>query len=432
MRSWLDETFASLREPGYRTLWYGTTASFAGLWASIVSRSFLAFDITESAAALSLIFLGFGIPMLLLSPVGGILADRLSRKRVMVASQWMFAIIWAAQALLIFGDLVNIWVLFGGSLAEGAVVALGIPARQALIGDLVEDDDLGNAIALQQVSFNAVRVVAPAAAGALIAVSFFGVGGMFALQAALFGLGALIFMRVPAPPPRESVSSTSLVSDTIEGLRYIHSRPALLVLVVTSLVVGLTVFPYGIFIAALVADVFELGSVAFGLLTATIAIGGLSASLYVASIADRASAWAVHTGVAAVFGLILVAFAVAPVFPAALVIGVAIGAAEVAFIGLNQALAMKYTHEDYYGRLQAVMLFGFALNGLIGFPIGLLADAIGVRETMVLQGVAGTLAVGAVLLYSRRIDARADAVELPDAKAAAVEIEHAVGPIVAS
>ena len=173
MRAWLNETFAALRMPGYRTLWYGTTASFAGVWASIVSRSFLAFDITGSAAALSLIFFGFGVPMLLLSPVGGMLADRLPRKRVMVVAQWMFAIIWAVQALLIFADLVSIWMLFAGSLAEGAVVAIGIPARQALIGDLVEDEDLGNAIALQQVSFNAVRVVAPSLAGALIAVSFF-------------------------------------------------------------------------------------------------------------------------------------------------------------------------------------------------------------------------------------------------------------------
>lgn len=431
MRAWLDDTFAALRTPGYRTLWYGTTASFAGVWASIVSRSFLAFDLTESAAALSLIFLGFGIPMLLLSPVGGALADRLPRKRVMVVSQWMFTIIWAVNALLIFGGLVNIWVLFAGSLVEGAVVAIGIPARQALIGDLVEDDDLGNAIALQQVSFNAVRVLAPAVAGALIAVSFFGVGGMFALQAVLFGIGALIFMRVPAPPPREAVGGTSLISDTIEGLRYIHSRPALLVLVVTSLVVGMTIFPYGIFIAALVADVFELGPVAFGLLTATIAIGGLAASLYAASIADRPIAWGVHTAVAAMFGVILVAFSLAPVFPAVLIIGVAVGAAEVAFIGLNQALAMKYAHEEYYGRLQSVMLFGFALSGLTGLPIGLLADAIGIRQTMFIEGVVGTVAVGAVLLYSRRIDARADAVEPAEGAHARPQAEHAAGPVIA-
>ena len=431
MRAWLNETFAALRKPGYRTLWYGTTASFAGVWASIVSRSFLAFDITESAAALSLIFFGFGVPMLLLSPVGGMLADRLPRKRVMVVAQWMFAIIWSVQALLIFADLVNIWVLFAGSLAEGAVVAIGIPARQALIGDLVEDEDLGNAIALQQVSFNAVRVVAPSIAGALIAVSFFGIGGMFVLQAALFALGALVFMRVPAPPPREHAGGGGLISDTVEGLRYIRSRPALFVLVVTSLVVGLTIFPYAIFIAALVAEVFDRGSVALGILTTTIAVGGLAASLYVASIADGPHAWRVHSIAAAGFGVVLVAFALAPTYPVALVIGVAVGAAEVAFIGLNQALAMKYAHEDYYGRIQAVMLFGFALNGLIGLPIGLLADAIGIREVMLIEGVVGTVAVAAVLLYSRRIDARADAVEPAEGAHAPPAPEHAAGPVIA-
>ena len=200
---------------------------------------------------------------------------------------------------------------------------------------------------------------------------------------------------------------------------------------VTSLVVGLTIVPYAIFIAALVADVFDRGSVALGILTTTIAVGGLAAALYVASIADGPHAWRVHSIAAAGFGVVLVAFALAPTYPVALVIGVAVGAAEVAFIGLNQALAMKYAHEDYYGRLQAVMLFGFALNGLIGLPIGLLADAIGIREPMLIQGVVGTVAVAAVLLYSRRIDARADAVEPAEGAPARPAPEHATGPIIA-
>ena len=440
MREWWADTFVSLREPRYRVLWLGTLANFAALWIAIVARGFLTFDITDSTIALGLIFFGFGIPMLVLTPVSGIIADRVPRKPVMVAAQWSFVLTNGVIAGLILADALEFWMLFVASIAEGAGVAIGIPARQALIGDFVEDEELGNAMALQQVAFNAARVVMPSIAGVLIAVEFVGMGWTFVLLTALYAIGALTFMAVPAAP-RRTVATSSFVSDLVGGVRYIRSRPSILTLVLAAYAVELTVFPYFAFLPAYVEDVLgatadQRTSVELGVLTTVVAVGALVTSLWVANIADRAQAWTVHAISAVLFGLLLVVLAVGPgsaeefvvgVWPAfedstllgialtpaylaALAIGVVIGAAEIGFLSLNQSLAMKYAHKEYYGRVQAVLLLGFALNGWAGLPIGILAEVIGIRETFAILGVVGAVGAAVLLIWGNRRGARADAV----------------------
>lgn len=420
MGFWVRETFASLRLPGYRVLWFAVLLNFAALWSSIVSRGFITFELTDSAAALGAMFFGFGLPMLILTPIGGVIADRWPRKTVTVISQWSFAVTNTVLAVLILADAVEVWMLFVAAIAEGAGVALGIPARQALIGDLVDDDGLGNAVALQQVSFNGVRVIAPTVAGALIAVAFVGVGGVYVLQTALYAAGATVMMFVPRVAARQPEERVSPLRGIAEGIRYVRSRPAILTLVLVAYAIELTAFTYAVFIPAIVGDIFNRGSIALGVMTTAIAAGAFAASLPVAVLANRASGWTVHTWSALAFGMLLIAFSVAPVYAVALAVGVALGAAETGFLALNQSLAMRYSHSDYYGRVQAVLLFGFALNGLIGLPFGLLADVIGIRETMFTLGVASTVFVAAVLLYARRIDARSDA-HAPSATASATD-----------
>lgn len=412
MNAWLGETFLSLRVPGYRVLFFALLANFAGLWSAIVSRGYLTYDLTDSATALGAVVLGFGMPMLVLSPVGGVIADRLPRRTVVIVCQWVFAGLMAVQAAVVLAGAIEFWMLFVAALAEGAVVAIAVPARQALIGDLVGERDLGNAVALQQVSFNSVRVIAPTVAGTLIAVEFVGVGGTFALQAAFYAAAAMIMGRLPRAEPRPSepdAARASPLADILDGVRYVRRRPAILVLVMAAYAVELTAFTYFVFVPAMVSDLFDGGSVALGVLTTAIATGAFAASLVVARIADRDGAWAVHGWAALAFGPLVVLLALAPGYAVALVVGVGLGAAEVMFLALNQALSMRYAHAGYYGRVQAVLLFGFALNGIAALPVGLLADAFGLRQTLFGLGAVCTALVALVLLRARRSGAKADA-----------------------
>jgi predicted MFS family arabinose efflux permease len=261
------------------------------------------------------------------------------------------------------------------------------------------------------------------------------------LLSTLYALGALIFMTLPETPRRVGVASTSFMRDLVEGVRYIRSRPSILTLVVVAYIVELTVFPYVFFLPAYVEELLRLGSseessVQFGLLTTIIAVGALVTSLWVANIADRAQAWTVHAVSAVLFGVLLVLMAVGPpvfeqfavdiwpsvedwtlfgialtpAYVAALGIGILIGAAEIGFLGLNQSLAMKYAHPQFYGRVQAVLLLGFALNGWSGLPIGILAEAIGLLETFAILGVVGAIGAVLALAWGSRRGAREDAV----------------------
>lgn len=222
-------------------------------------------------------------------------------------------------------------------------------------------------------------------------------------------VGAVVLMMLPHVDAKPGEQHGSVLADVAEGVRYIRRRPALLILLLMNTACANTVFPYVAFVPAVVSDIFALGSVELGILFTTIAMGAFVASVGVAWVADREGAWTVHAVSALAFGALLMTFAVAPAYAVALAIGVGLGVAEQGFYSLNQSLSMRYCHRDYYGRVQSVLMLGFGTSGLVGLPLGLLADAVGLRQTMFAMGTASVVLMLALLLLARRLGARADA-----------------------
>ena len=408
--AWLGRSFAALAIPAYRTYWLALLSSFGALWFGFVARGYLVFDLTGSNAALGGIFISFGVPQLIFTLFGGVAADRLPRKWVVAAALSIFVVEYGLVAILIFADAIRYEHLVIASIFEGTVVAFYIPARTAFVGDLVgSDEGLGNAVALQQVSFNAARVVMPLIAGGLIAVPALGVGGTYAAALFFFALAVLIVLRLPAIPARTMAKRESPLHAIVGGLRYVRSRPAILTLVLMCYCLAMTAMAYIAFIPSITADVFDGGSVHLGVMTSAIAVGALIAAVSAASIADGPNAWRMHTLAAIGFGTALMAFAVAPTFIVGVAFGVALGAAEIGFLTLNQALAMRFADAAYFGRVQALLLLSFALFGIMAFPIGFIADAIGIRQTLFAAGALATVLALAVTAYGRRINASADA-----------------------
>ena len=409
MRGWLLSTFAAFNVPAYRVYWLGTLLNFSALWTVIVARGFLAFDMTESSAALGALFLAFGVPQLAFTMFGGVLADRAPRRPVIIAGQVLFALNIVILAVFIVANRIEFWMLFVSSSVDGVLVAFVIPTRQAMIGDLVSQSSLGNAVALQQVSFNIARVVAPIVAGVTIAVATIGVGGTYLIAAALYVGTLLIFMRLPYTRAQPAERRGSPIAEIVAGIRYLRGRPALLVLVMVAYALEMTAFTYAVFVPAVVAEVFDRGSVALGVMTSGMAIGALVAAVAIAWVADRPAAWRVHGTAALGFGVLLMLFALAPTFLTAVLAGVALGGGEIAFFSLNMSLSMRYSDPEYYGRVQSVLLLGFAIFGIAALPTGLVADAVGIRGTLFAQGTLAVVLMSAILLYSRRIGGAADA-----------------------
>lgn len=186
-----------LRTAPYRLYWSGLLFGFSALWVGFVVRGLLAFDLTGSNAALGGLFIAFGVPQLMLAPAGGLVADRVARTTIVIASLALFAVEYLLVAVPVLAGVIEYWMLLVGSVFEGALVAFFMPARTALVGDLMKENVVGNGVALLQVSFAATRVVGPAIAGALIAVQTIGSGGTYLIACLLFALSAVVLAPLP-------------------------------------------------------------------------------------------------------------------------------------------------------------------------------------------------------------------------------------------
>ena len=401
-------TFAALELPAYRLLWLVTFFQFLGIMTLFVVRGFLAFELTDSNAALGGLFLAFGVSMFVSMFWAGVYADRVSKRRLLTTMQLFYALQIVVLAVLVLADLIEYWMLFVQALIEGATLAFLGPVRQAIVGDMLDASDVGNGVALQQAALAVARIIGPAAGGALVATTL-GVGWVFMLVALMLAIGAALSWFLPEGAQAAGPAPSSLLSDLIEGVRYVRSRRALFVMVLMSYVLALTAFPYFVFLPAVVKDVFDRGPLELGIINAAAAVGAVIAAVWVAGIVSRPRVWEIYIGASISFGLLVIVFGLAPTFLAALAAIAVLGAAEQSVFSLNMSLGMAYSHRAYDGRVQSLIFSSFCIFGIVSLPLGLLADWIGVREMLVLEGSAATVLVLALLAYARRVDARADA-----------------------
>ena len=298
--------------------------------------------------------------------------------------------------------------LIATGLVMGMSFAFVGPARQAFIGDLVPGRLMGNAIVLQQANMNGTRVFGPALAGALIAVPLIGMAGVYALTTAGFIITTITLFRLPRGEPRRRASGKSATQDTLEGLRYVSHHRSIGILLLMSFMVVAFAFPYQGFLASVTSVEFNRGALALGLLSSLAAVGALAATLWVATVTGHRHAWRIQAAAGAGFGVALIAFGYAPTFAVGLAAIFFVGAFASAFQSLNNALTMTLTEPHYYGRVQALMGLSWSLFGIVSLPLGLLADAIGIRATLALMGGTAIIAIAILQLVARGIGAEED------------------------
>jgi MFS family permease len=286
-----DSTFAALRIPTYRLLWLGGVFSFLAVQMQVVARGALAYELTGSNAALGAVMFGFGVPMLLLTPVAGVAADRLSKRSVILAAQWLlvFSALFVAVALVV--DVMAFWMLVASSAMQAAAFSFVGPARMAFTGEVVGRRLLSNAVVLQQMSMNGTRVFGPAIAGVLIGITWFGHAGVYFLTAGFTFIASLLSFRLPPGLPSGDREPKRPMQDFADGLRYVRAHPNLLLLLVVSLVVVVSAFPYISFLPTLSEDIFERGASGLGIMSGATAVGAVAASLFVARRSGRPDGW---------------------------------------------------------------------------------------------------------------------------------------------
>lgn len=392
--------FASLKEPVFRRLVIGGTFTFLAMQMSTIARGWLAFDLTGTNTALGGVLIGFGLSSIVAIPTGGVLADRFPKRKVLIAAGTVQTLVSLVLAIAVATDLIAYWMLIVASVIQGAMVSLLGPARLAFIAEAVDRERMTNAILLSQSSLQFTRVFGPALAGALIGVSAVGVDGVYFISAAAAGAGLIATFGLPEGNP-QFTSTKSPREDLIDGIRYVRSNRRLAHLLLLSFGVVLVGFPHVAFLPTLAEDVFDAGSSGYGLLTTAAAIGALTATLSLAGVAaNRLRRIQALSAVA--FGITLALFGLSPTFIVALIVMVLIGASSAAFQGLNNSLALKMAPVEYHGRVQSLLMLSFSGFGLAALPLGIIADAAGLRPTLTAMG----LAVVAISLISMAIDRR--------------------------
>lgn len=408
-------TFAALRAPQYRILWIGSVFSFLAMQIQVIARGWLAFDITGSNSGLGGVFLGFGIPMLLMAPLGGVAADRFPKRRVLQLSQAVLSINTAFVAVALVFDFINYGQLVASSVVQGAGFAFLGPVRMSFTGELVGHHLLPNAVVLQQMSMNATRVLGPSVAGTLIGVAWFGVAGVYCMVAVLMFVSFAITFRLPLGLPDPDKVPRSPGRELLDGLVYVRERRQLFLLLMMSFLIVMIAFPYQAFLPSLAEDVYDVGASGYGILSAFSAVGALAASLFIASRAGGPGAWRLQAGAGVLFALGVLVLGLTRSFPVGLLVIMFTGAGASAFQSLNNSLVLTNSDVAYHGRMQALMSLGFSGFGMAALPLGIAADALTLPTTLVLMGLVSLGVMVVTLVVRGRLNAggHADAVESP-------------------
>ena len=388
----------SLRVPDFRNFWLGMLFLMGAVQMQMIAQGYLVYALTGSPALLGIVNSGFALPMLVLSLFGGAAADRLDRKKIIQLGQALFVITALLTGVSVATGFITWYHLMAASMVMGALFSFVMPARQALIPNLVQTQDLTNAIALNSAGMSATTLLAPAFAGVLYAV--IGPAGVYFVLAGLGLIAILITSLLPETGGRPAEAKAKVFDDIRDGLIYIRHAPMVLILLAMGLATALLAMPFRFLMPIFIVDVYRRGPQAMGLLVSLMGLGSLAGSLFVAQ-AGRWKRGMLLIGTTMLTGVTLLLVAVLPFYMVALVLMVALGLGDAGRRTLNQALIMEVSEAKYRGRVMSVFMLNFALMPLGVLPTGIAAQFLGGQVAVGILAVL-LLTVTAVVLVTQK------------------------------
>jgi MFS family permease len=394
-------TFSALRHRNYRLFWTGMLGSQVGTWMQSTAQSYLVWELTRSALATSLVTLVFSLPSTVLSLVGGVIADRVDRRRLVLVTQTIFMLQAIVLTLLTFSGRIRIWEIYLLAGVNGVVMAFDSPGRQSMIPSLVPRDDLRNAIALNSTVFNASRVVGPPLAGLVYATG--GPGWCFALNAVSF-LAILYTLWLIHPAAAQvGVVRTHLWDDLREGISYVRSHRVVRTLLLLVGLVGTLAFVYLILMPVLASAVLGGGPAENGYLLGAAGVGATIGALGVATLRSaRPGQLIVGFGYAASLALVALAFSTHLLL--AMVLTAVVAGCVMAMLATCNATIQGYVSDHLRGRIMSIYTLALIGSGPLNALIaGTLGNALGAGRAIGISGLAMGLAVAIVALRNQPV-----------------------------
>ncbi len=375
------KTFGSLKNPVFRIYYGAMLGQRAAMNMQMVARSMLIYRLTGSAVILGAMSLANAVPMLFLSLFGGVIADQVQKKYVLLAGQACSAVVALSIALALTTGYLSPehagswWILIAGSVLQGTIMGFMIPSRQAIIPEIVGEEQLMNAVALNNLGMNLLRIMAPALAGFLIdafdfKAVYFTMTGMYLI--------AVLFIYFLPLTGKLTMRAGGTLANIKEGLQYVFHQTTIMLILVFVLFIVLLSRPYMLMMPIFADDILKVGASGMGVLLSVSGIGAMIGSLTLASLPNKRRGLMLLAS-SFILGIALIGFSFSNSWYLSMAFIVLVGLGQSVRMTLGNTLLMYYTKDEYRGRVMSLYEMDHGLTSLGAFSVGLMTGVIGVQ-----------------------------------------------------
>lgn len=397
--------FRAFRYRHYPSLWLANFFSYTSRWMQVPLLTWMILDLTNSPWLVSLVGFFSMLPTLLLGLVGGVLVDRVDRRRLMTITQGISVLASCAFAFLMLTDTARVWHAYAAVLITGACWALSFPARRAAIFDLVGPTGVTNAIALDAIGMNGSRMVGPGVAGLLIGLT--GVAGGSVAVATCYALGYVFLLPFPAGAGQPRATARQpVLRNLVEGITYVRSNPVILATVLITLIINLLMFPYVPMVTVVARDVLHVGPTLIGTLQAAEGLGSSVGASFIALAVGLRYHGRVYVGGSLLSLLALFAFSVSQWYIVSFPVLFLLGVGMAGFATMQSALILILAKDDMRGRALGVISLAIGAGPVGSLLIGMVADNVSPVFAIRIFALMGVMVLSvAVLVLPRIMDA---------------------------
>ncbi len=379
--------WGALSYPQFQRYWLAQIFRVLGLQFRIIAVPWLvSVELDRSPIWLGIVAVAAALPTIIFSVPAGVLADRFNDQKVLVVSQGAYAAASLALPMLILADLANIWIVIAWSIVTGVFAALGNPSMQSVMPRLIDMRVMPSAVALNSMVWSAMRIVGPALAGLLLAI--IGTGEAFFVTAVAIGIATVLFASI-SPRPRVISSAASEHGDDMwTGMRYIVRTPIFLATIGLSFFTSVFGMSYQFLLPVFAEDILEVGATGFGLLEAATGIGSVLGTLAIIKVGAGRHAGAAMVVFAAIFGLLIAAFAASRSMPLSAGLLFLAGFSSALYLNIGMTTLQVMVPDELRGRVMGIWSMTWFLASIGAFPAGAAAEVLGAPLSVAIGGLA--------------------------------------------
>lgn len=366
------QALGALRHRNFRLYWFAGIGQAAALGMQFLILGWLVLELTRSPAQLGLVIAIYGAPNLAMLMFGGIFADRVDRRWLLFYSQTIVATLIFGAATLTLYQLISIWHIYAIAFVLGTIQGLNMPARMAIVPDLVGKDDILNATSLNMAVFNTGRIMGPSLAGWII--QYVGMGHALYFNAICYALGSVCLLMMSGVESRSQNPDANMLRDFWDGVKYVWVTPVALTMVGLSFAFGFFGAAYVQVLPAFGKDVLRLNADGAGFLLTIAGLGSLVGNIYLASLGNaRHKNWLL-LGMIILFGVSLFFFALSPIYMLSVVLLFFTGVGFTGFISMGTTVLQMTTPPELRGRMMSLWLIGAAMHYIGAWPLGTVGE----------------------------------------------------------